>query len=66
MNKIKTFLNCVTVQIKKKFFNMKKSDISHACEKLNEMVDEVTSIEELKHTEEYAYKYNATTRWQTL
>jgi len=30
------------------------------------MADEVTSIEELKLTEEYAVKYNTTTRWQTL
>lgn len=66
MKKVKVFLNCVTVQIKKKFFKSSKNDISHACEKLKQMADEATTIEELKHTEEYAFKYNATTRWQTL
>jgi len=52
--------------IKKKFFKSRKNDNNHACEKLKEMTDEVTSIEELKLTEEYAIKYNTTTRWQTL
>lgn len=52
--------------IKKNFFKSQNSDINHACENLKKMTDEVTSIEELKHTEEYALKYNTTTRWQTL
>ncbi|WP_346860927.1 hypothetical protein [uncultured Draconibacterium sp.] len=45
---------------------MQKNEISHACESLKEMAEEVASIEELKSTEEYAFNYNTTTRWQTL
>lgn len=66
MKKVTTFINCMGVRIKKKFFKVQNTDINHACEKLKKMTDEVTSIEELKHTEEYALKYNTTTRWQTL
>lgn len=66
MNRVTTILNCVTNKIKKKFFKLEKSDISHACEELKKMTDEIGSIEELKLTEEYALKYNTTTRWQTL
>lgn len=66
MNRVTTFINCVAGQIKKKFFKYKNSDINHACEKLKDIADEVSSIEELKLTEDYAVKYNTTTRWQTL
>jgi hypothetical protein len=66
MKRFKTFLTCVRDQIKKKFFKVQNHEISHACESLKEMAEEVTSIEELKSTEEYALSYNTTTRWQTL
>ena len=66
MKKIKMFINCLGSQIKKKFFKGQNADISHACEKLKNMAEDATSIEELKLTEEYAIKYNTTTRWQTL
>lgn len=66
MKKLKTFINCLGLRIKKYFFKEQISDISHACERLNEITDEVKAIEELKLTEEYATKYNRTTRWQTI
>jgi len=66
MKKIKFILNCAMRSIKKKIFNSSKSDISHACEDALNAEEEVTSIEELKLTEEYAIDYNVTTRWQTL
>ena len=66
MKKLSTFINCMGEQIKKYFFKTQNNDINHACEELKKMADEVTSIEELKQTEEYALKYNTTTRWQTL
>ncbi|MCY1722794.1 hypothetical protein OU798_20775 [Prolixibacteraceae bacterium Z1-6] len=66
MNKVKMFLNCVSLGIKKIFFKGRDADISHTCVKLKEMAEEVNSIEELKLTEEYALKYSTTTRWQTL
>ena len=66
MNRVTTFLNCMTNTIKKKFFKLENSDISHACEELKKMTGEANSIEELKLTEDYAVKYNTTTRWQTL
>jgi len=66
MKKFKTFLHCVGEQIKKYFFKTQNADINHACEKLKDMTVEVSSIEELKLTEEYLLKYNTTTRWQTL
>ncbi len=66
MNRVTTFLNCVTNTIKKKFFKLENNDISHACEELKKLTNEASSIEELKLTEDYAFKYNTTTRWQTL
>lgn len=66
MNKGRMYVSCLVNKIKKKFFKLEKDDKSHACEKLKEIADDVKSIEELKLTEEYALKYNGTTRWQTL
>ena len=66
MRKVSTLLNCVNDKIKKFFFKSQKNDINHACEKLKEIADEVTTLEEFKHSDEYALKYNTTTRWQTL
>jgi hypothetical protein len=66
MKKVTTFLNCLGFVIKKKFFKGLNNDIPHACVDLTETANEVNSIEELKLTEDYAIKYNTTTRWQTL
>jgi hypothetical protein len=66
MKKVTTFINCLGFSIKKKFFKCKNNDIPHACVDPTEMTDEVNSIEELKLTEDYAIRYNTTTRWQTL
>lgn len=66
MKKLTTYCKCIGGRIKNYFFKSQNNDINHACESLKEMADEVTSIEELKLTEDYAIKYNTTTRWQTL
>lgn len=66
MKKLKFIINCVTNIIKKKIFKSQKTDICQECQKLINEVEEVTSIEELKLTEEYAIDYNVTTRWQTV
>lgn len=60
------YFSCLGERIKNYFSNEQNNDINHACEQLKKMADEATSIEDLKHTEEYAIKYNTTTRWQTL
>ncbi len=65
MDRGKIVLRCLAYKIKKYFFKNEKMEVNQACDKLKEMT-EVKSIEELKLTEEYAIKYNRTTRWQTL
>ena len=66
MKKIKFIYSCVTNLIKKKIFKSQKTDIPQECKKVLELDDDITSIEELKLTEEYAIDYNVTTRWQTV
>lgn len=66
MKKIKFIFNCATNAIKKYIFKSEKTEICQECKKALKIDDEVTSIEELKLTEEYANEYNVTTRWQTL
>ncbi len=66
MKKVGFILNCVANLIKKKIFKLQKSDFSQECKKATNSKEEITSIEELKLTEEYAIDYNVTTRWQTL
>mgnify|MGYP006995604804 CR=1 FL=1 len=66
MKKIKFIFNCLTNVIKKKIFKVEKTHISPKCEKALNLNKEVTSIEELKLTEEYVREYNVTTRWQTI
>ena len=66
MKKIKFIINCVANVIKKKIFKSQKADICQEYQKLLNEAEEVTSIEELKLTEEYAIDYNVTTRWQTV
>jgi hypothetical protein len=66
MKKIRFILSCVSGLIKKKIFKSQKNDFSQECEKVLKPEEEITSIEELKLTEEYANDYNVTTRWQTL
>ena len=63
MKKVVFIINCLAATIKKKFFKSTKTDISHDCQKV---LDEAKSIEEFKLTDDYAMKYGATTRWQTL
>lgn len=66
MKRFNLFFNCVFDQIKKKFFKNEKTDISHACEKLKNTIDESTTLDDEKAREEYAQNYNITTRWQTI
>jgi hypothetical protein len=66
MKRIGLAINCLAITIKKKIFKSSKTDISQSCEKLLLGDEEKDSIEELKLTEEFALKYNNTTRWQTL
>ena len=66
MKKIKNILGCVVSSIKKKIFKSQKTDFCQEREKVLNSSEEITSIEELKLTEEYAIDYNVTTRWQTL
>jgi hypothetical protein len=66
MKKIKLILKCWTNVIKKKIFKSEKTEICQECKEALNIEDEITSIEELKLTEEYAIDYNVTTRWQTL
>jgi hypothetical protein len=66
MKKIKLILKCWTNVIKKKIFKSEKTEICQECKEVLNIEDEITSIEELKLTEEYAIDYNVTTRWQTL
>ena len=66
MKKIKFILTCMTNVIKKKIFKSQKTEICQECKKVLGMNEEASTIEELKLTEEYAMKYNTTTRWQTL
>jgi hypothetical protein len=56
----------MTNVIKKKIFKSGKTEICQECKEALNIEDEITSIEELKLTEEYAIDYNVTTRWQTL
>ena len=66
MKKIKFILKCWTNVIKKKIFKSEKTEICQECKEVLNIEEEITSIEELKLTEEYAIDYNVTTRWQTL
>jgi hypothetical protein len=66
MNKQRMYISCFVNKIKKYFSKSENNEINHACEKLKEMTEDASSIEELKLTEEYALNYNTTTRWQTL
>uniref|UniRef100_UPI003216B1C1 hypothetical protein n=1 Tax=uncultured Draconibacterium sp. TaxID=1573823 RepID=UPI003216B1C1 len=66
MKRVKMFLACLSKEIKKKFFKLESSDISHDCEKLKDVGYEINSSEDLKFIEEYILKYTTTTRWQTL
>jgi hypothetical protein len=66
MNRVKTFFNCVSDKIKKKFFKAEKTDLSHACEELKKMTKETASEYDLNLLEEYTKRYISTTRWQTV
>lgn len=66
MKRTRAFMGCVSEKIKKYFFNRRKSDINHACEKLKELRDENTTKEDVTLAEEYLNNYNITTRWQTV
>ena len=66
MKRIKFIFNCMANVIKKKIFKSEKTEICQECKEALNIEDEITSIEELKLTEEYAIDYNVTTRWQTL
>lgn len=66
MKKITFIINCLLNKIKNKFFNSSRTDISHDCEKVFNLVENVSLLEELKCDEEYLDNYKVTTRWQTL
>lgn len=66
MKKTVALFRCLQSVIRKKFFKSSKSDKSHECDVLREMIAETASKEEKEHQEEYTYSYGMTTRWQTL
>lgn len=66
MKKINLFVSCVFNKIKKKFFKSEKTDISHACDNLQNIEEKQYASDEEKKREEYAQNYNVTTRWQTV
>ncbi len=66
MKGVKKVFNCVAKRIKKYFFKCEDNEIYQACGKFKKMAEEVITIEDFVLTEEYAIKYNATTRWQTI
>ena len=66
MKKIVFIINCLTSSIKKKFFKSEKDDISHDCQKAMENLEDIKTIEDFKLIDDYAVRYCATTRWQTL
>jgi len=61
MKTMKRFFNCVRGLIKKKIFNIQKTDIYQKCEKVLDLEDETQ-----KQTDEYITNYSVTTRWQTV
>lgn len=65
MRKVKAFLSCVGVQIKKKFFNDTKSDINHGCEEWKKIRAEKAEAQGFDE-DDYLSTYNLTTRWQTI
>ncbi|MGC9355905.1 MAG: hypothetical protein ACP5D9_18810 [Mariniphaga sp.] len=66
MKTLKKIIDCLESYIKKNFFNLPKTDISHGCEKMLEMNLFDENKNEYVTSEEYATVYKSTTRWQTL
>lgn len=66
MKRVQRFLNCVSLLIKKKFFNSEKSEIYHECEKVLNFADNKDETDDLFNNKEYIENYNVTTRWQTI
>jgi hypothetical protein len=64
MKTLKKIIDCLESYIKKNFFNLPKTDISHDCEKALglKFLDE----NEKNSAEEYVTVYKNTTRWQTV
>jgi hypothetical protein len=64
MKTLKKIIDCLESYIKKNFFNLPKTDISHDCEKVLGLnfLDE----NEKNSAEEYVTVYKNTTRWQTV
>ena len=60
------FFKCICYEIKKKFFNSKKSDKYHGCEEVLNFDKNSSTSEEEKSFNEYLESYKITTRWQTL
>ena len=66
MKTLKKIINCLENYIKKNFFNLSKTDISHNCEEaLGINIFDDNKPEEIP-VEEYVTNYKSTTRWQTL
>lgn len=64
MKSIIQILKCLNLSIKKKFFNLRKTDITHNCDEVPILRDLLEESHE--NEEEYIENYNTTTRWQTL
>jgi hypothetical protein len=67
MKRVNTKIGCLKALLKKRFFNLKKTDLNHDCKKafafeLN-TGDFNSSNDE---AEEYLINYTSTTRWQTV
>lgn len=60
------FFTCVSLRIKKNFFNSEINDFSHGCEEVLGGYPNGDAEREQKEVEEYLNNYTTTTRWQTV
>ena len=60
------FFTCVSLKIKKNFFNFEINDIYHGCEEVLGSNAKSDTEKEQKEVEEYLNNYTTTTRWQTI
>lgn len=66
MKRVKTIIGCLKTLLKKKIFNVEKSDINHDCKKALTFDLNTGDFNSNNETEEYLKNYTSTTRWQTV
>lgn len=66
MKRITKIFNCLSIKIKKYFFNKGISQKSADCKQLFSMNENERNNEELLRENEYFDNYKVTTRWQTV